>query len=119
MLHIALHFLIPMFVAALFYRGRWQNTVFILIATMLVDLDHLLANPIYDPTRCSIGFHPLHTIPAIIVYAALFVVPLFTGRRATGPEPDGQQTLPASARVVHLVGLGLLIHMALDWQDCF
>ena len=40
----------------------------IMIATMLVDLDHLLANPIFDPNRCSIGFHFLHSEIAIIGY---------------------------------------------------
>ena len=36
-------------------------------ATMLVDLDHLLATPLYNPDRCSLGFHPLHTTLPIIV----------------------------------------------------
>ena len=65
-------------------------------ATMLVDLDHLLANPIYDPNRCSIGFHPLHTTFPVIVYMFL--------------------TLFGKTR---LVGLGLVIHMALDYIDCY
>jgi hypothetical protein len=47
---------------------------------MIVDVDHLLADPIYDPNRCSIGFYPLHTTPAIVIYAALFVLPLIAGR---------------------------------------
>lgn len=66
-----------------------------MFATMLVDLDHLLAQPVYDPGRCSIGFHPLHTAPALMVYAVL--------------------ALPRSMR---LVALGLLIHMGLDALDC-
>ena len=66
-----------------------------MVATMIVDLDHLLADPIYDPERCSIGFHPLHTTPAIAVYVLL----------AAWPK-------------TRLVGVGLLIHMALDLGDC-
>ena len=62
---------------------------------MVVDLDHLLADPIYDPDRCSMGFHPLHTAPAVAVYVLL----------AAWPK-------------TRLVGVGLLIHMALDWVDC-
>ncbi|RFF29487.1 DUF6122 family protein [Wenzhouxiangella sediminis] len=112
MIHIALHFMVPLLVAFTFYRNRWQGAVLIMVATMLVDADHLLAVPIYDPERCSIGFHPLHTMPAIAVYAALFLFPLL--RRRKGPAKDLQPT----ARVLHLVGLGLLIHMALDWMDC-
>jgi hypothetical protein len=65
-------------------------------ATMLVDLDHLVARPVFDPCRCSIGFHPLHTWPAIIGYGILAVYPR-----------------------TRLVGLGLLIHMALDQADCW
>ncbi|MFY0684247.1 MAG: hypothetical protein JXR20_06830 [Balneola sp.] len=77
---------------------------------MLVDLDHLLANPIYDPTRCSIGFHPLHTWPAIIVYSTLFVTTFFIlQKRNENRSPFF---------IIHLIALGLLIHMALDWLDC-
>lgn len=66
-----------------------------MVSTMLVDLDHLLADPIYDPGRCGIGFHPLHSYPAIAGYAALSLVP-----RA------------------RLIAVGLLLHMALDALDC-
>jgi len=68
----------------------------VLISTMLVDLDHLLASPIYDPERCSIAFHPLHTYWAIGIYVVL--------------------CFPKQTR---LVGIGLVIHMALDWMDCY
>lgn len=113
MIHIALHFIVPLLVALVFYSSRWRNTTLILIATMAVDVDHLLADPIYDPDRCSIGFHPLHTAPAIAVYAALFVLPLVIGRKGDGPE------FSPRARLAHLIGLGLLIHMGLDWMDCW
>ncbi len=120
MLHIALHFVVPLLVALAFYRSRWRWTTFVLVATMLVDLDHLLADPIYDPARCSIGFHPLHTWPPILVYAALFVVPLVLMRRpaSTGQAVDDEDWR-ARLQTLHLVGLGLLIHMALDWGDCY
>lgn len=62
---------------------------------MLVDLDHLLANPVYDPTRCSIGFHPLHGYIPIGIYGLML---LFKPSR--------------------IVGLGLSIHMLLDIADC-
>lgn len=66
-----------------------------MLAAMIVDLDHLLATPIYDPHRCSIGFHPLHTAPAIGAYIVLALLP-----------------------ATRLFGLGLIIHMALDALDC-
>tara|TARA_R110001599_G_scaffold344741_3_gene568575 strand:- start:2494 stop:2871 length:378 start_codon:yes stop_codon:yes gene_type:complete len=95
MLHIALHFLVPLLVAAVFFRRRWQYASVVMIATMLVDIDHVLASPMYDPGRCSIGFHPLHQPWLVGVYVLLGV-------------------FPAS----RLVGLGLCIHMLLDTFDC-
>lgn len=112
MLHIALHFIVPLLAALAFYRDRWLNATLLMVAAMLVDIDHLLADPIYDPDRCSLGFHPLHTLPAIAVYAALFAVPLLARRDL------GARGLKPAAHAVHLVGLGLLIHMALDGIDC-
>jgi hypothetical protein len=94
-LHLVLHVVVPLVVALLFYRERWLRAWLIMLATMVVDLDHLVADPIYDPGRCSIGFHPLHTYPMIAVYALL--------------------TIPRATR---LVGIGLVIHMALDGVDC-
>jgi hypothetical protein len=101
-----------LFVGLAFYRGRWRQAVLIMMATMLVDLDHLTATPIYDPERCSIGFHPLHGAFPIAIYGALFVLPLVASRKADIPG------IRPAARVFHLIGLGLLIHMALDWIDC-
>jgi len=111
-LHVALHLVVPALVAAVLYRRRWLRVTAILVATIVVDLDHLLAEPIYDPERCSIGFHPLHTLPAIAVYGALFLLPpLLRGRLPSA-------RLRAAGDITSLVGLGLLIHMALDWADC-
>ena len=93
--HILLHFLAPGSVAMIAFRGRWKSAWLIMALTIIVDLDHLLANPIYDPNRCSIGFHPLHSYPAIVIYLVLTTIPK-----------------------TRLIGLGLLIHMALDGVDC-
>lgn len=95
MLHIALHFIVPAIITALFFRSDWKKAYLMMVATMLVDLDHLLATPIYDPLRCSIGFHPLHTLYPIIAYGVLC---LFKATR--------------------YIGWGLVIHMALDSVDC-
>jgi len=92
---MALHFLVPAAVARIWYRPRWVQAFFVMIATMAVDLDHLLANPIYDPNRCGIGFHPLHSAPAIGLYAVLLFFPR-----------------------LRIIGIGLLIHMFLDGTDC-
>ena len=112
MLHIVLHLAVPLAVAFAFFRPRQVQAGLVLIATVAVDLDHLLADPIYDPQRCSIGFHPLHTMPAIAVYSLVFAVAILLTKRL---EASGRGS---AMRVVYLVGLGLLIHMALDWGDC-
>ncbi len=112
MIHIALHFIVPLAVALAFYRDRWRSAALLMLATLVVDADHLLADPIYDPDRCSIGFHPLHTTPLIAAYVLAFALPLLVARDA------GTGKLRPAARVIHLLGLGLLIHMALDGLDC-
>lgn len=109
MLHIALHFIVPLAVALVFYRDGWKYVWLILVATMVVDVDHLLATPIYDPLRCSIGYHPLHTWPAIVGYGMAFVLPWVW---------KWGETRWKTVRFIHLAGLGLLIHMALDALDC-
>jgi hypothetical protein len=95
LLHILLHVLVPGIIAWVVYRQRWTHAWVIMVLTMLVDLDHVLATPIYDPHRCSIGFHPLHTWWAITVYCGLLAWPR-----------------------TRLLGAGLVIHMVLDASDC-
>lgn len=95
MLHIAMHFIIPAILVGLFFRNSWKLAYLIMVSTMLVDIDHLIANPIYAPNRCSINFHPLHKLWFIAVYILLCFFPK-----------------------TKLVGFGLSIHMALDSIDC-
>ena len=99
-IHILLHIVAPGLVAKLFYADRWRFAWSIMLLTMLVDLDHLLAEPIYAPGRCSIGFHPLHSYWAIACYLLLMLLPM--------------RRIP----MARLVGLGLVIHMMLDGLDC-
>ena len=94
-LHILLHFAVPGTVAGLAFRDKWLTSWLIMLSAMIIDLDHLLANPIFDPNRCSIGFNPLHTIGVIIFYPLLLLIPR-----------------------LRLLGLGLLIHIGLDALDC-
>lgn len=112
MLHLILHGVVPLAVALAFYRPRWARAALVLVATMVVDVDHLLASPIYDPERCSIGFHPLHRAPAILAYVLAFAFAWGAARHATAPR------LRAAASLAELAALGLLLHMALDGVDC-
>ncbi|WNH09383.1 DUF6122 family protein [Thalassobellus suaedae] len=93
--HYGCHILIPLLVAIVCYKQTWKTAFFIMIAGILIDLDHLVANPIFDPNRCSIGFHPLHSYFAILFYVFLLV--------------------PKKSR---LVALGLVIHIFSDFVDC-
>ena len=43
MFHLALHFIVPAIVALQFFRQRWQMAFLLMMATMLADLDHLIA----------------------------------------------------------------------------
>lgn len=95
LVHYSLHFFAPGLLAFVFFRPKWKKVWAIMILTMLVDLDHLFSNPIFDPNRCSIGYHPLHTFWAMAVYAALLLL---------------HPLRPAA--------LGLLFHMFTDYQDC-
>lgn len=95
-LHILAHFIAPGLVARLAFKPEWKHAWLLMCATIIVDLDHLLADPIYDPNRCSIGTHPLHTEPAMAVYGILLLVPR-----------------------LRIIAAGLLIHMALDATDCY
>lgn len=95
MFHIALHFMVPALVVGIFFRGRWKYVYFVMVATIFVDIDHLIANPIYDPGRCSVGFHPLHQPWFLILNLVLCFAPK-----------------------TRLIGIGLTIHMCLDAIDC-
>ncbi|HEY8402895.1 MAG TPA: DUF6122 family protein [Cytophagaceae bacterium] len=94
--HLILHFVLPVLVAYLFFRKEWKVAAIIMVLMNIVDVDHLLATPIFDPNRCSIGFHPLHSYYAIAVYAVLALYP-----------------------VTRYAGIGLLLHMGLDYADCY
>ncbi|WP_194777831.1 DUF6122 family protein [Pararhodonellum marinum] len=96
-IHYFLHLIFPVFIALIFFKKEWKKTYLILILTMLVDVDHLFADPIFDPNRCSIGFHFLHSYYAIAVYF------LFLFHKN---------------KTVKIIAIGLLFHMLTDYQDC-
>lgn len=96
-IHYSFHLLMPFVFAKLFWKKNWWKAALIMLATMLMDLDHLLADPIFDPNRCSIGFHPLHTLWAGIFYCGLLAIPSWKWRA---------------------VSVGCLWHLCTDFIDC-
>jgi len=90
-----MHYLIPGLIAYIFFKKNWKKVWLIFILTMLVDLDHLIASPMFDPNRCSLNYHPLHSYYAIIAYT-FFLIPSRT----------------------RIIAIGLLFHMITDSIDC-
>jgi len=78
------------------FNENWKKIYLVFIAAMLIDLDHLLASPIFDPNRCSINFHPLHSYLMIVIYCALFAI-----------------------KKTRVIGLALLLHILADTIDCY
>ncbi len=68
-----------------------------MVSTILIDLDHLLTNPIFDPNRCSIDSHPLHSLSALIVYVLILVIPSWKWRA---------------------IAMGCIMHLGIDSIDC-
>ncbi|MBU0485827.1 MAG: hypothetical protein KKB30_15090 [Proteobacteria bacterium] len=94
-IHMVLHLAAPGITARLFFSKLWLRAWIIMVLTMAVDLDHLLAEPVFDPNRCGIGFHPLHSLVAIFIYGVAAFFP-----------------------VTRVIACGLLLHMVLDGLDC-
>jgi hypothetical protein len=84
-------------ISAVIWRRNWIRAGLVIAAGNLIDLDHLLANPIFDPNRCSIGFHLLHGWEAAVIYLLMLGVPKWW---------------------VRAFALGALWHLAVDYGDC-
>jgi len=95
LIHYGIHFLVPILIALFIFKDDRIRIILILWAGILIDVDHLWADPLFDPHRCSIGFHPLHSYWAIVGYGML---PFFKATR--------------------IIGLALLIHIFADITDC-
>jgi len=96
--HYFLHFIAIGAIAWFYDKKNWKKNWLILLATMAVDLDHVFATPLFDPMRCGIGYHPLHSQLAILTY---FLGMIFTKNK-----------------VLKLIFIGLLFHMFTDFIDC-
>jgi len=95
-IHYGIHFLVPIAIGLLFFKGNKTKAILILLSAIIIDVDHLLASPIFDPNRCSIDFHPLHSYWAIGIYILLLI--------------------PEKTRIF---GIALAIHILADLIDCY
>ena len=95
-LHYGSHYIIPFVIALIFYKKDFWKVSILILSANLIDLDHLIATPIFDPNRCSIGFHFLHSYYAITIYFVLLL-----------------------SKQLRIVGIGLLLHIVIDLMDCF
>lgn len=98
LIHYSLHFLFPFLIARLAFQKHWKPAGLLMVSTILIDLDHLLASPVFDPHRCSIGFHPLHTAWALGGYLLMLFIPSWRWRA---------------------IGAGCVLHLGTDALDCW
>lgn len=96
LMHYGIHFLIPILVAFLFFKENRTRAVILLLAGILIDVDHVFADTIFDPNRCSVNFHPLHSYWAILMYVVLL-----------------------GFKKARIFGIALLIHILADLVDCY
>jgi hypothetical protein len=95
--HYSLHFIFPILISRVLFKKYWQSAFILMLLTMLIDLDHLFATPIFDFNRCSIGYHPFHTIYATIFYLILLFFPSWK---------------------LKAISVGCLWHLSTDYIDC-
>jgi|TARA_B110000503_G_scaffold31884_1_gene51641 hypothetical protein len=97
LVHYGLHFIAPGAISWFFFRQNWRQVWLLLLMTMVIDLDHLLAYPhVFDSNRCSIGFHPLHNYWSMGLYSGL----LFWKK-------------------TRILAIGLVLHIITDGIDCY
>ena len=90
--HIPFHFILPYII----FRFRGDRIEFVLLEVANgIDLDHLFAEVVFDPMRCSLTTHLLHSWEAAVFYLILCFV----------------------ARV-RALGYGALLHLLVDAPNC-
>lgn len=95
LVHYGLHLGLPLALAFGLYPRKAIPALLWMLAGWALDLDHLWADPMFDPSRCSMGFHLLHGLPFMALYFLLAAYPK-----------------------TRWFGLGLLAHMVADSADC-
>ncbi|MBQ4915710.1 hypothetical protein J8L85_14740 [Maribacter sp. MMG018] len=94
-LHYGIHFIVPFIIAFIFFKQYKWKVALILLAGIIIDIDHILADPIFEADRCSINYHPLHSYWAIGVYLLMLLW-----------------------KKTRIWGIAFLIHIIADITDC-
>jgi len=94
-IHYGIHFIVPIVIGYFFFKDYKLKAIVILLAAIVIDVDHLFASPIFDSNRCSINFHPLHSYFAIAIYFSFLFF-----------------------KKTRIYGIALLIHILADIADC-
>jgi hypothetical protein len=99
-MNILIHLLINLLTAGVIVlvkrdKSQFQYYFSLIALGNIIDIDHLLADPIYNPARCSITTHPLHRWFAWPFEAFLFFF---------------KKTV--------FIGVGIIEHLLLDGLDC-
>ncbi|MEK6983336.1 MAG: DUF6122 family protein [Nanoarchaeota archaeon] len=98
-IHLLAGVLLALILALIFKKFRskeeFKRMTLWFSASNLIDIDHLLTNPIYGPSRCGINFHPLHS---------WFMFPFYVGG--------------LFYKKTKYLCIGILLHLALDSIDC-
>ena len=97
-IHYFLHFIFIGVIAYWYDQENWKRNYLILLGTMLVDIDHVFAEPLFDPNGCGINYHPLHTYYAIAIYILGSIL--------------------VTHKTIRLIFIGLFFHMITDTIDC-
>ncbi|WP_298505885.1 DUF6122 family protein [uncultured Maribacter sp.] len=95
-LHYGIHFIVPIIIALFLFKKNKGVVMLILLSGIIIDIDHFFSNPIFDPNRCSINFHPLHSYIAIFIYFSFLFF-----------------------KKTRIYGIALLIHILADMVDCY
>ncbi len=94
-IHYGIHFIIPIVIGYFFFKDYRLKAIVVLLSAIIIDADHILASPIFDPNRCSINFHPLHSYWAIGIYFSFIFF-----------------------KKLRIYGIALLLHIIADICDC-
>ncbi|MGO2294411.1 DUF6122 family protein [Psychroflexus halocasei] len=100
LIHYGMHFGVIYFFALKFKHADFSvfKIYLIFLSTMLIDIDHLWATPIFQANRCSFGYHTFHSLYAFLIYILIYFL--------------------TKSSWLKLISFGLIFHLITDEVDC-